>query len=309
MLLPFAIIIALVIDAVFGEPKKFHPLVGFGRLAQHYESKFNLPTQSNYQRFFAGFFGVSLLIVPFVFLSYYVVDQIAITWFFEVLILYWAIGHQSLRQHILDVYSALKEGDITLARQKVSMIVSRDTEQLSAQQLTQATIETGLENGADAIFAPLFWFCLLGAPAVVLYRLVNTLDAMWGYRTNQFEYFGKSAARLDDILNWLPARLVALSYALLGNTRSAIDCWLKQAAALKSPNAGPVMTSGAGSLGVKLGGPTYYHGKLMEKPFFGAGHEVEHKHILQCLKLIFKTLILWCLMAGILSILLGGSSQ
>lgn len=291
----FVIIIALIVDACLGEPKKFHPLIGFGSLSSKYESRFNKAVDGKWNQFFLGLLGVTALVVPLVLLiSALLLVSGELAWALEILIVYWAIGHKSLHDHIKPVYQALRQDDLNLARQQLAMIVSRDTDQLSQQQVTQATIETGLENGLDAIFAVMFWFCILGAPAVVFYRLINTLDAMWGYKTKRFEYFGKSAARIDDVLNWVPARLVALSYAILGNTCLAIKCWKNQASLLKSPNAGPVMTSGAGSLNVKLGGTSYYHGELVDKPFFGSDNSPEIEHILLCLRLIVKTILLWC---------------
>jgi len=276
-----------------GEPRKFHPLVGFGNLASFFEKKLNNSPLSKKSILF-GALSLFILITPFVFLS------VIITYYFspynivEILILYWAIGHQSLRQHINVVKNHLLNHETTQSQKSLSMIVSRQTSDLNEIQITKATIETGLENGSDAIFAPIFWFAVLGAPAVVAYRLCNTLDAMWGYRNERFNYFGRCAAISDDIFNYIPARLVALSYALFGNTANAIKCWKNQSPDLNSPNAGPVMTSGAGSLNVILGGPATYHGVLIQKPSFGSGNDPEAYDIDRSLLLILNTLLLWC---------------
>jgi len=160
-------------------------------------------------------------------------------------------------------------------------------------QITQATIETTLENGNDAIFGVIFWFCVFGTPAVILYRLCNTLDAMWGYRNQRFNHFGRFTARLDDVMNYIPARLVAMSYALLGNTKQALHSWSTQARSLSSPNAGPVMCAGAGSLNIRLGGPAYYHGQWKEKIFFGTHTVPVTNDIQRALNLIFHTIVLW----------------
>jgi adenosylcobinamide-phosphate synthase len=173
------------------------------------------------------------------------------------------------------------------------MIVSRDTAELDETGVNRATIESLLENGADAVFGALFWFLLAGAPGVVAYRLVNTLDAMWGYRTERFEQFGWAAAKLDDLLNWIPARLTAVGYALAGNRRAAFRCWGGQASGLASPNGGVVMCAGAGSLGVTLGGSASYHGERMDKPLFGCGEVPRVSDIYRALDMLYKSLAIW----------------
>ena len=287
------LIFALCLDTLLSEPRKFHPLVGFGNLASFFEKKLNNSPLSKKSILF-GALSLFILITPFVLFS------VIITYYFspynivEILILYWAIGHQSLRQHINVVKNHLLNHETVQSQESLSMIVSRETNNLNETQITKATIETGLENGSDAIFAPIFWFAVLGAPAVVAYRLCNTLDAMWGYRNERFNYFGRCAAISDDIFNYIPARLVALSYALFGNTANAIKCWKNQSSDLNSPNAGPVMASGAGSLNVMLGGSATYHGVLMQKPSFGSGNDPEAYDIDRSLLLILNTLLLWC---------------
>jgi len=150
-----------------------------------------------------------------------------------------------------------------------------------------------LENGNDALFAPIFWFCLLGPAGALMYRLANTLDAMWGYRTVRFLNFGRAAARLDDALNYAPARLTALSYALVGQTRSAWRCWQTQAPRWDSPNAGPVMAAGAGALEVHLGGAADYHGATEHRPALGCGQAPDIADIGRAQQLQRKALGLW----------------
>ncbi|MNF35034.1 cobalamin biosynthesis protein [compost metagenome] len=151
------------------------------------------------------------------------------------------------------------------------------------------------------MFAALFWFAVAGAPGVVLYRLSNTLDAMWGYRTPRFERFGWAAARIDDVLNYLPARLTALTYALLGQSRRALGCWRRQAPQWDSPNAGPVMAAGAGALGVELGGAAIYHGEVHQRPTLGEGAPADAESIAGALSLLRRGVLLWLVL-----ILLGG---
>jgi adenosylcobinamide-phosphate synthase len=209
--------------------------------------------------------------------------------------LYFALGHQSLRDHAQRVHHALTKGDLEDARAKVGCIVSRDTGQMDAQAVASGAVESVLENGNDAVFGALFWFLIAGAPGVLLYRLANTLDAMWGYRTPRYLYFGWAAARLDDVLNFVPARLTALTYALIGHTRSALHCWRLQAGAWDSPNAGPVMAAGAGALGIGLGGGAYYHGEWEERPTLGIGPRPDATAIPAALRLVRLGVILWLL--------------
>jgi adenosylcobinamide-phosphate synthase len=162
-------------------------------------------------------------------------------------------------------------------------------------------VESVLENGADAIFSVLFWFLVAGTPGVVVYRLANTLDAMWGYRTARFQDFGWFAARLDDLLNWLPARLTALGYALAGDLHRSFRCWRDQSGGLDSPNAGVVMTAGAGALGLVLGGPGSYAGMVKDKPWFGSGSAPRSGDIYRALDLVHKSLLYW-----LLAVLIGG---
>jgi adenosylcobinamide-phosphate synthase len=209
-------------------------------------------------------------------------------------LLYLAIGARSLAEHAEAVAEALQAGDLPLARERVGRIVSRDTTDLDEEQISRATVESMLENGCDAIFGALFWFVLTGAPGVVLYRLANTLDAMWGYRTLHYRDFGWAAARLDDLLNWLPARLTALSYVAVGiRPTQAWRCWRQQAPGWKSPNAGPVMAAGAGALGLALGGPACYHGEWQPRPALGEGLAPRAEDIGRAVALVRRALWLW----------------
>ncbi|MCB1778380.1 MAG: cobalamin biosynthesis protein, partial [Candidatus Competibacteraceae bacterium] len=162
------------------------------------------------------------------------------------------------------------------------------------EQISRATVESVLENGCDAIFGALFWFVLAGAPGVVLYRLANTLDAMWGYRTSRYLHFGWAAARLDDALNWAPARLTALGYMAVGDhPRVAWRCWREQAPGWKSPNAGSVMAAGAGALGLALGGLARYDGAWQSRPVLGEGLVPCAKDIGRAVQLVRRALWLW----------------
>ncbi len=286
--LPLIMLGALLLDRVLGEPRRWHPLVGFGRYALWLERRLNVGASRA-----RGVLAWLLAIAPFLLPLYWLVQLPVLQYLIEVLVLYFALGLQSLREHAQRIELALRANDLHAARQRVGEIVSRDTAAMQAPDVARAGVESVLENGNDAVFGALFWFVLLGAPGALLYRLANTLDAMWGYRTPRYLHFGWAAARLDDVLNFIPARLTAASYAVLGHARSAWQCWRQQAPHWDSPNAGPVMASGAGSLRVQLGGAADYHGALEQRPLLGLGAVPGAADIGRAVTLVQRGVWLW----------------
>jgi len=286
MSITLIIFAALLLDFWLGELRRFHPLVGFGNLAKMVERWLYVDSALR------GLIAVLLLLVPFT-LVITLVQALSWHWALDILLLYLAIGWKSLGIHAKLVQNALMANNLPDARHQVRLLVSRDTTQLDQGDVAKATIESVLENGNDAIFATLFWFAIAGAPGAIAYRLVNTLDAMWGYRNERYRNFGWAAARLDDALNYIPARLTALSYAIVGQRQSALKCWKTQGSNWKSPNAGPVMAAGAGSLGVSLGGAAWYHGKLEQRPILGEGRDPNANDIDRALLLIQRAIVLW----------------
>jgi len=269
MSIALIIAIALALDFFLGEPRRYHPLVSFGLLADSIEARFNKGKDKK----LLGILAWGLAVVPIVLLFSWIDSLLgskdALAGLVAAFILYLSVGWQSLLEHARAVMKPLQTNDIESARIAVSKIVSRDVDQLDEQSIAKAATESVLENGADAILASIFWFCLFGIPGVVLYRLSNTLDAMWGYKNERFVDFGWAAARIDDVLNFFPACLTALSYAVIGDTRSAFEHWRRQAFRWKSFNAGTVMAAGAGAINVTLGGDDMYHGKLQKRPLLG----------------------------------------
>lgn len=239
-----------------------------------------------------GLIAWCLLVLPVVALAWWIA-RLPFGWLLDVLLLWFALGGQSLAEHAQAIARPLADGDLEQARMAVGRIVSRDTTVLDETGVAKAAVESVLENGADAVFAALFWFALLGGPGALAYRLANTLDGMWGYRDERRRYFGWAAARIDDLLNLVPARLTALTYALLGRTGRALACWRTQAPAWSSPNAGPVMAAGAGSLGLRLGGAAIYHGQIEERPVLGEGRCPGAADIGRALELVRRGTWLW----------------
>lgn len=283
---------ALVADRVFGEPGRWHPLVGFGALVNRVEARLNKPGGSNVLR---GLLALVLVITPILLIS--VALELFLPLWLKALVavgvVWLALSLRGLAEHGQAVAEALHRNDLAGARAQVARIVSRDAQALDKSGVAAAATESMLENGADAVFASLFWFLVAGLPGVVLHRMVNTLDAMWGYRNERFLLFGRVAARLDDVMNWIPARLTAITYALLGHTRQALICWREQAPAWDSPNAGPVMAAGAGAIGVSLGGPAPYAGGWKQRPRLGAGPEPSAATVDAAIALVRRGVILW----------------
>ncbi|WP_266180894.1 adenosylcobinamide-phosphate synthase CbiB [Dyella humicola] len=297
-----AMLAAILLDAWLGEPRRAHPLVAFGRLAGGIEARLYR------DRYMAGLRAWSLAVVPLVVLCWLAAKMLGsmtgwLSFVFDAVVLYLAIGLRSLGEHATPVACALHDGNLPEARTAVGRMVSRDTHVLDETQVAAAATESVLENGNDAVFAALFWFVLFGAPGAVLYRLANTLDAMWGYRTARYERFGWAAARLDDALNYLPARLTATTYALLGDATRAWRCWQTQASSWDSPNAGPVMAAGAGAIDVRLGGAAPYAGVWESRPVLGEGLPPDAGAIARALRLVRRGVALWLAVACLFALL------
>ncbi len=304
MITALQILAALLLDRLLGEPRRWHPLVGFGRLAGWLEARlYGTAEPVSAWRRLRGALAWGLAVVP----------PVAVTamtgWLpapvgipLGIVVLYLAIGARSLAEHARAVEAALARQDLDAARTRTAYLVSRETGRLDAPDLRRATIESVLENGNDAVFGALFWFLVAGPAGAVLYRLANTLDAMWGYRNTRYRDFGSFAARMDDVLNWLPARLTALAYGLAGRTTDALRCWRTQATAWHGINPGVVMAAGAGALGMRLGGAAVYHGRERRRPTLGADDVPLDAHAIErSLRLLHRALGLWMLV-----ILAGG---
>ena len=283
---------ALLLDRLLGEPARFHPLVGYGRVAHKVELILFRGQPAAPRP--CGVIGWMAMVLPILFLGLLLLLLEGwVLFVVEVVVLYLLIGGRSLTQHADRVAEALAAKDLPRAQQAVGQIVSRETDRLDEQGVANAATESVLENGSDAIFATLFWYLLLGLPGALIYRAINTLDAMWGYTIPRYIDFGWFSARIDDWANWIPARLTALSYALLGNWSDAMRSWREQASACKSPNGGVVMAAGAGALQIELGGEAHYNGKREQKPLLGFGPKVAAVDIGRATRLVLHTQLLW----------------
>jgi len=258
------LVLALVLDAVLGEPgwlwrRVPHPAVLMGRAVAWAEARLNRGTMRRARgAAMVVALGVGALILGAILQE--------LGWVVEVLVLAVLLAHRSLVDHVGAVADSLRFslGD---ARLMVARIVSRETKAMDRPAVSRAALESAMENFSDGVVAPAFWFIIGGLPGVVFYKLVNTADSMVGYRTPRYEAFGWAAARLDDLLNWVPARLSALMIAALGWQLRDWPAIMADARRHRSPNAGWPEAAAARVLGVALAGPRAYDGAMRDFAF------------------------------------------
>ena len=274
-------IAALVVDTVYGDPRsKYHPVVLIGNLISFYEGKLypKLKT-SDANMFLRGMMVVLLVLLTVGLLAGFLVwlgkeAGILLYGALAVVMLYFTITPRALARDGLEIYHLLKEEDIVTARKRLSWIVGRDTENLEEGDIARGTIETIAENTTDGIISPLFYFLLFGPIGAVVYRAGNTMDSMLGYKNDRYLFFGRFAARLDDVLNYIPARItfllfVAASYLLHLDWENAKKIGLRDAPKHPSPNGGYAEATVAGAMHVQLGGYNYYEGKPEFREYMG----------------------------------------
>jgi adenosylcobinamide-phosphate synthase len=269
------LLLALLLDNVLGEAKKYHYLVGFGWLATKIESALNSDkcrhNKTHLKTQILGTFSWCLLVLPLPIIYFLCLNNLI--WYWQILldasVLYLAVGLNSLHQHAMQIYTPLKSGDLDKARHFTAYIVSRETNQLSPQEMSRATVESMLENGHDSVIASMVYYIIGGAPLVILHRFTNTLDAMWGYKNTRFNYFGYASAKLDDLLGFISGKICTLLYAIQGNFKESVINAYQQGNQYKSHNGGWVMAAGATVMKLTLGGTALYHGKTVTSPILG----------------------------------------
>ncbi|WP_068316257.1 adenosylcobinamide-phosphate synthase CbiB [Polycladidibacter hongkongensis] len=288
--------LALILDAAFGEPRWLwsrlsHPVVFFGKAISALEARSNAPgTTSDKQRKWRGLRDLTLLIVlftlPTALLSCAAYQAPWSAWLLA-LPASVLLAQNSLLRHVRAVYVPLRSGDLVSARQAVAMIVGRNPDTLDEAGVSRAAIESCAENYSDGVIAPLFWLLVAGLPGLVFYKLINTADSMIGHKNERYLHYGWAAARLDDLLNLIPARLTGLAFCLCapvdgGNPRHALKVMLQDATQHRSPNAGWPEAAMAASLNIALAGPRQYDGYKVEDPFMNArGSKAATPHHIQ----------------------------
>ena len=299
-------IIAFFMDMLIGDPNsRWHPVVLMGKLIGVLERWFYRESDSDGKKFAAGAMLVLITLLAsyeaaaaVIMLSY----QLPWEWGPAAaggLLLSFTISPKSLAKAGKGIYTLLILGEIEKAREKVGWIVGRDTENLPEAEIVRATVETIAENTVDGIIAPLFFFVIGGVPMAVLYRAANTMDSMIGYKNDKYLYFGRAAARLDDVLNYIPARITGVLFVfaawILGfDYRSGYRMMLRDAQKHPSPNGGYAEATVAGALHIRLGGVNSYFGRKSFRAYMGEAIELTApKHIMECIRMMYTATVMF----------------
>lgn len=264
------LLIGWIADKVFGDPYWLpHPVVGFGKVISTGEKILNT---GNHKTFKGAAFSVILISGSF-FLMYFLLKGLNmihpyVCIIFSSVIIFYCLAGKTLIDEVKQVFIAV-DSSVEEGRVQVARIVGRDTSSLSPQQIRTAALETLSENLSDGVIAPLFWFMLLGVPGMFAYKMINTLDSMIGYKSERHKDFGCWAARIDDIANYIPARLTAV-FMIIVNGRFSLFSFIKRYGNQHaSPNSGYPEAALAGILNCRFGGPNVYFGKRIDKPYIG----------------------------------------
>lgn len=286
---PFALLVGWLLDFIFGDPQRLpHPIVWFGKMIAAGEHRLN---KGNARKAKGAILAIGLILMVFglAWAIRYVLGIFALFIFdgtnqtiyqipiflyiFDVIVVFFCLAGTTLIKEVREVFLAL-DRSLEEGRTQVARIVGRDTSELSAQEVRTAALETLAENLSDGVIAPLFWLALLGTPGMLAYKMVNTLDSMIGYKTERYKDFGCWAAHIDDIANYIPARLTAILMVLASGRLGLLQFVWKNGRNHASPNSGYPEAALAGILNCRFGGPHYYFGELFDKPYIGENERV-----------------------------------
>ncbi len=267
----YILLIAFVLDSILGDPRGLpHLIVLFGKFIAFGERHLN----KGDNLFIKGLLMVMILVPGSYFLTLLLLDFLGVIHplagnVIEVVLLFYCLANRTLIKEGQAVFKTLSEVGLEAGRKRLSWIVGRDTSKLDDQQIRTATLETLSENLSDGVIAPLCYYFILGVPGAVAYKMINTLDSMIGYKSDRYKLFGKAAARLDDVVNYIPARITALLMLLVSGKFRGVAFVIRDGKKHASPNAGYPEAALAFILNCRFGGPNFYHGKLVEKPYIG----------------------------------------
>ncbi|MGG7665369.1 adenosylcobinamide-phosphate synthase CbiB [Dyadobacter sp. BHUBP1] len=275
VLLICPLIAGYLLDLRLGDPDNWpHPVRVFGNAIALGEKWLN---RGRFRFLKGAILSITLVVLVFYFfyrLNALLLHAPAMYLVINSICVYYGLANHSLIAEGRAVFSALENEGLEAGRKQLSRIVGRDTSNLNAQQIRVAVLETMSENLSDGVVAPLFYYALAGVPGMMAYKMINTMDSMLGYRSERYEWFGKSGARLDDVANFMPARLTALLMVLVTGSRRGLRFVFKFGHRHKSPNAGYPEAALAGILDCRFGGANVYHGQVVDKPFIGENDRV-----------------------------------
>ena len=267
-----ALLFGWILDLLLGDPAWLpHPVVGFGKMIAFGEHRLNKGT---HRKLKGAVLAIGLILATFAatWLLLYAISKLPSPLGegvgVRLLLIFFCLAGTTLIREVREVFLAL-DRSLEEGRRQVARIVGRDTSELSAQEVRTAALETLAENLSDGVIAPLFWLALLGVPGMVAYKMVNTLDSMIGYHTERYREFGCWAAHIDDIANYIPARLTALLMIIVAGRPCLAGFVWRNGCRHASPNSGYPEAALAGILNCRFGGPHYYFGELFDKPFIG----------------------------------------
>lgn len=265
------LIIGWVLDLMVGDPAWLpHPVVWFGKAIAWCEHRFN---KGSYRRLNGALCAVALIVVAFL-LIVWLLSAIRNVWIniaVQSLLIFYCLAGTTLIREVRQVFIAVDKS-LEKGREQVGRIVGRDTSALSAQDIRTAALETLAENLSDGVIAPLFWYAFLGVPGMVAYKMVNTLDSMIGYRNEKYRDYGFMAAKIDDIANFIPARITTLLMVIISGKPGLLKFVKTNGARHLSPNSGYPEAAMAGILDCRFGGPHDYFGETVYKPFIGENY-------------------------------------
>jgi len=306
------LLLGYIADLIFGDPYWFpHPVRAIGSFISSFERILRGITHTAISQKIAGFIlaGVTVVIsygVVWWLLKFALSINISLFHLLDIFFIYTVLATKCLGDEAKKVYNFLRDGDINNARSALSYIVGRDTDRLDIQGICRAVIETVAENTSDGIVAPMFYLFLGGAPLSMAYKAVNTLDSMVGYKNERYINIGMASARLDDIANFLPARITAFlmviaSFLLSLDVRRGFLIMVRDGRKNPSPNSGYPEASMAGVLGVQLGGSNSYGGRIVEKPYIGDPIDtITPEHILLSIKIMYVVSLLAFVLGSII---------
>lgn len=265
-----SLLIGWVLDLLLGDPPRLpHPIVWFGKMIAFGEHRLN---KGSYRKLKGAVMAVFLIVLVFAItwlLRYSLTSYLLpLTTIFDAIIIFYCLAGTTLIREVRAVFLAL-DRSLEEGRKQVARIVGRDTSELSAQEVRTAALETLAENLSDGVIAPLFWLALLGTPGMLAYKMVNTLDSMIGYKTERYKDFGCWAAHIDDIANYIPARLTAFLMIIVSGKPKLFSFVWRNGRCHASPNSGYPEAALAGILNCRFGGPHTYFGQLFDKPYIG----------------------------------------